>query len=154
MRTWRVLRNRDCYPARRRYPDGRRAKQTTAQRRPLPGHAARKDGLPLCKVDGSGGTRESLPADSPASPRIHLPCRAEGRLFVRRVQAKVDAAQLFASLFAHLDNAFWLDSSLYSGERARFSFMGGAPESDAEIVRYYAAEQTLVAQHGPVTKTS
>lgn len=95
-----------------------------------------------------------LPPDSPASPRIHLPCRAEGRLFVRRVQAKVDAAQLFASLFAHLDNAFWLDSSLDSGERARFSFMGGAPESDAEIVRYYAAEQTLVTQHGPVTKTS
>jgi para-aminobenzoate synthetase len=93
------------------------------------------------------------PARSPDSPRIHRSSRARGRLFVRRVQAKVDAAQLFASLFAHLDNAFWLDSSLDSGERARFSFMGGALQADAEIVRYYAAEQKLVTQHGRVIET-
>jgi len=93
-------------------------------------------------------------AGAPVSPQIPRVSRTQGRLFVRRVRAKVDAAQLFASLFAHLDNAFWLDSSLISGDRARFSFMGGAPQSEAETVRYYAAEQKLVTQHGHLIEES
>jgi para-aminobenzoate synthetase len=97
--------------------------------------------------------RPARPEHAPIPSASHRPSRMEGRLFVRRVPATVDSAQLFAALFAHLANAFWLDSSLTSGGRARFSFMGGASESDAETVRYYVAEQKLVVQNGPITRT-
>lgn len=76
------------------------------------------------------------------------------RLFVRRLPSRTDPAQLFTSLFSQLDNAFWLDSSLHSDDRARFSFMGGAARAGAEMVRYWAAEQKLVTQCGKLTETS
>jgi len=102
-------------------------------------------------VDLTRGTQAKPPA-----PPLHIPMgrTSESRCFVRRVPAKVDAGQLFASLFAQQDYAFWLDSSLRAGDRTRFSFMGGASQADAETVRYYSAEQRLVIQNGGVLETS
>src|SRR6185503_12312288 len=65
------------------------------------------------------------------------------KLFVRRIPAKVDAANLFTRLFANEETAFWLDSSLCSEGLARFSVCGGASSSQSETVRYYAHKREL-----------
>jgi len=102
-----------------------------------------------------------------ASTRPITTCRANRaaalrtrseRLHFRRLPAMATAEQLFAQLFSHHDNAFWLDSSLTTESRARFSFMGapsevirsfeGVTETTGEDVLTYL-NRNLRARHIP-----
>ncbi len=98
-------------------------------------------------------TRPAAVRAQPCAP-AHGSGRGQHRLFVRKLTGNIDAAEAFGLLFAPYENAFWLDSSLVSGQRARFSFMGAASHADAEIVRCYAADRKLVVQRGGIVETS
>ena len=71
------------------------------------------------------------------------PPPANQRLFIHRMAINMEHDQLFHSLFGQEPFSFWLDSSLSDGTDARFSFMGGYSEKDAQIVRYFAHSRRL-----------
>jgi para-aminobenzoate synthetase len=64
-------------------------------------------------------------------------------LEVRKLDTLPDAEAAFVALYGESESAFWLDSSR-SGSRARFSFMGDASGSLAEVVTYELASDESI----------
>ena len=83
-------------------------------------------------------------AVSPLSPgpRRSVSGRSEG-LIVRRSPLHIEPDALFEALFGSASYAFWLDSSSLSATDARFSFMGGFSDNEAEFVRYFVGERRI-----------
>ncbi len=65
------------------------------------------------------------------------------RVYAFAVQAAVQPQVAFAELYGQDEFAFWLDSSMHTGEIGRFSYMGDVSGPRAELVRYRARSQTL-----------
>jgi len=67
-------------------------------------------------------------------------------LEVRRLDAPLDPEAVFVSLYGESEHAFWLDSSR-PGARARFSFVGDASGSLAEVVTNESVRPEPVLDH-------
>ena len=72
--------------------------------------------------------RRSLAAAPPSEASDRAPDAAVREVRFRKLTDVPDPEAVFASLFAGSDRAFWLDSGAALSARARFSYMGDAPE--------------------------
>jgi len=81
---------------------------------------------------------------------VDAPSQAPPRLRTRRLEAWVDPARAFASLYAESRDAFWLDSSR-PGAGARFSFMGDASGPLAATVAYDVDAGEVAVERGGET---
>ncbi len=63
-------------------------------------------------------------------------------IYYRRLPLKLDAEQVFVSLYADAKPSFWLDSALVRGF-SRFSYMGDVSGPHAEYVTYSVPERTV-----------
>jgi len=74
--------------------------------------------------------RQTTPAPHSAPvPQLSPDSRSIGtdlKVLARRLECKVSAEQVFATLYRESRHAFWLDSGLRHGDAGRFSFMGDA----------------------------
>jgi len=74
-------------------------------------------------------------------------------LYVRQVnETSVDICELFTTVFADKDIAFWLDSNFPSAEPTQFSVMGGGSTLESETIRYYAHDRKIVTERGAQTQ--
>lgn len=93
-----------------------------------------------------GRPRESHPATSRptscAGSIASSPARVESRVFDRWVEPQ----EAFQRLYAHSENAFWLDSSELVQNRSRFSFMGDASGTESAVLLYRTADRSLAVQ--------
>lgn len=62
-----------------------------------------------------------------------------------------DPESVFTHLFGDCETCFWLDSSLASEGRARFSYMGSGTGLDAELVTYRSRSQRIDVHQGSGT---
>jgi para-aminobenzoate synthetase len=69
------------------------------------------------------------------------------RVKFRRLPMKLDAEQVFMSLFAHSKPAFWLDSAQVRNF-SRFSYMGDARGPHAQFVTYNVNTGTVTVNQG------
>ncbi len=88
--------------------------------------------------------RRSIAAVSPPATRSPAPDASARAVRFRKLTDVPDPETVFASLFAGSDRAFWLDSGAALSARARFSYMGDAPEH-ALIYRSRARRLEIVA---------
>ncbi len=72
----------------------------------------------------------------------------KSRLRWRRLDHFVEPEAVFCQFYAQSPNAFWLDSSLASSYRSRFSFMGDASGPRAEILRYRVGGSLEIERQG------
>jgi para-aminobenzoate synthetase len=94
------------------------------------------------------GRNSPRPRAGESVPDGNAPGQARPRLGTGRLDAWVDPAQAFASLYRESRDAFWLDSSR-AGGGARFSFMGDASGPLAATVAYDVnAGEVTIARGG------
>jgi para-aminobenzoate synthetase len=77
---------------------------------------------------------------APDRPAASAPRPRGLKLAVARLPGLCDAERVFCHLFAHERHAFWLDSSMVSDPRSRFSFMGAASGPLSSVVTYDVAD--------------
>lgn len=75
------------------------------------------------------------------SPGHSRSCPA--RTVVRRLGRWVEPVDAFERLFAHAENAYWLDSATGSGPHARFSLMGAASADHGSVLLYRSLDRSV-----------
>ncbi|QFZ21186.1 aminodeoxychorismate synthase component I [Saccharothrix syringae] len=77
-----------------------------------------------------------VPAPRAVAPAPVVPAAPPWRVRHRELGRQVDAAAAFTALFAHLDHAFWLDSSRVEPGLSRFSFLGAPEGPHGEVLTH------------------
>ena len=70
----------------------------------------------------------------------------ERKAFWRELPRAIDTEAAFCQLFASSPHAFWLDSSLVARSLSRWSYLGDASGSNAEIVSYDCVDGFVVVE--------
>ena len=90
--------------------------------------------------------RESHPATSRPTACAGSIATSPARIESRIVDRWVEPQEAFQRLYAHSENAFWLDSSELVENRSRFSFMGDASGTESAVLLYRIADRSLTVQ--------